>query len=252
MLDLHCHLLPGIDDGPALQADAIAMAEAHVAAGVDTVVCTPHVDWSVDNTAADIASAVTRLRSAIDGAGIPLRIAPGAEVGLTRALELPDAELVRLCIAGGPWLLLEAPLRPSTGVEMAIGQILMRGHRVLLAHPERSPAFQGDVDALRRLVASGVLCQVTASSLTGAFGSRVRRFATELVREGLTHVVASDAHDVTRRPPGLRSHIEAAGLGEHVDHLTETVPTAILSGGQIPGYRPRIVVASRRRWFQRG
>jgi protein-tyrosine phosphatase len=252
MIDLHCHLLPGIDDGPAHEAGAIEMAEAHVAAGVETVVCTPHVDWSYDNDSAAIAAAVTRLQLAISAAGAQLRILSGAEVALARALELDDEELLRLRIAGGPWLLVEAPLRPSAGVEIAVGQILMRGHRVLLAHPERSPAFQGDVDALRRLVRSGVLCQITASSLTGAFGSRVKRFTTELIREGLVHVVASDGHDTSRRPPGLRSHLEAAGLHGYVDHLATDVPIAIVSGAPIPELQISPATARRGRWFRRG
>jgi protein-tyrosine phosphatase len=251
MIDLHCHLLPAIDDGPGTIDESIAMARAHVDAGVRCVACTPHVDWTSPNKAQVIAERVDELRVALAGQGIDLQVVPGGEVGLTRAIETDAEELSALRLGGGPWLLLEAPLGVHVGIDTAVSMVAMRGHRILLAHPERCPAFHRDLDALTRLVDQGVLCQATATALTGQFGRTVQRVATRMVEAGLIHVVASDAHDDRRRPPGLREHVEQAGFGHLTSWLTEDVPAAILAGGAIPA-RPAAPAPARRRWWRRG
>lgn len=230
MIDLHCHLLPGIDDGPPDMATALEMARAHVAAGVGTVVCTPHVTHDLPNDAARIAAAVETTRAALADARVPLEILPGAEIAITKAADLDDDALRALALGGGPWLLVEAPLRLTPGVDLVVQSLLLRGHRVVVAHPERSPFFQRDADALRRLVAGGALVQLTTGSLTGQFGTTVRRFADALLREGLVHNIASDAHDAHRRPPGLREPLEAAGWGDLTAWTTDAVPRALLTG----------------------
>ena len=167
MIDLHCHLLPGIDDWPETLDAALALARGQVGAGVDRVACTPHVDWSAPNSSEAILPAVDRLSRALAAAGVGLEVVAGGEVGLKRAIKTDDDELTALRLGGGPWLLLEAPLAAQVGVESAVLTVAMRGHRILLAHPERCPAFHRDLDPLARLVDQGVLCQVTATSLTG-------------------------------------------------------------------------------------
>lgn len=252
MIDLHCHLLPGIDDGPADMEGAIALAHAQVAAGVRVVACTPHVSCQDPNTAAGIAASVAATGAALERAGVPLQIVSGAEVALTRAAELDDAELEALCLAGGEWLLLEAPLGDSAGVEQAVGHVARRGPRILLAHPERCPAFQRDPHALRRLVLGGtVLTQLTAGALTGTFGATVQRFARRLMDERLVHVVASDAHDAVRRPPGLFEALRDTGLAEQEALLTREIPAAIVAGGEIPRLPPAAPQPPRRRWWRR-
>lgn len=251
MIDLHCHLLPAIDDGPLELDGALALARAQVDAGVRTVACTPHVNWRFDLDAATIAAAVDAARAALAGAGIELELLTGAEVGLTRAIELDDDALAALRLAGGEWLLLEAPLEVAAGVEQAVRAMAARGHRILLAHPERCPAFQSEPDALRRLVDDDVVrCQVTASALTGAYGGPVERFALALLDDGLAHVVASDAHDAIGRPPGLREHLERSGRGELADSMAELVPGAIVRGEALPAPPPPRLAP--RRWWQRG
>jgi protein-tyrosine phosphatase len=136
------------------------------------------------------------------------------------------------------------PLRPVAGVEPIVRAIMARGHRVLLAHPERSPACQREPALVDRLVAAGALAQLTAGSFEGRFGRIVQRFSQRLADLELVHVVASDAHDVARRGPGLRAALEAAGLEGRLEWLTGEVPAAILEGGAIPrrpspGLRPR-------------
>jgi protein-tyrosine phosphatase len=251
VIDLHCHLLPAIDDGPADLDGTLALARAQVEAGVRSVACTPHVNWRVDLAPATIAAAVDSTRAALAAAGIELELLSGAEVGLTRAVELDDEVLAALHLAGGEWLLLEAPLEVGAGVEQAIRAVAGRGHRVLLAHPERCPAFQRDPAALRRLVDDDVVrCQLTASALTGAYGGPVQRLALRLLDDGLAHVVASDAHAAVGRPPGLREHLDGAGRGELVEWLTELVPGAIVHGDPLPASPPPRL--ARQRWWRRG
>lgn len=234
MIDLHCHLLPAIDDGPADLGAALALAQRQVDAGVRTVAATPHVNPSMATDAALMERAVEEMRTAVRAAGIPLEIVRGAEVDIRTAVELDDEELRRLTLGGGPWLLLEAPLAPGLLLEPVLGSLRARGHAILLAHPERSPTLQRDPAAAARLVSNGVLMQVTTGGLTGQFGRTVQRFATQLVQEGLVHNVASDAHDVERRPPGLREPLERTGLGAAAQAWCAEAPAALLAGEPLP------------------
>lgn len=244
MIDLHCHILPGIDDGPADLAGALALARAQVAVGVDTVAATPHVSPAFPGNDGDaIAVAVGRLRAALSTEACPLHIVIGAEVDLGSASELDDDELLRLRMGDGPYLLVEAPLTPATqGADVLLRHVRRRGHEILIAHPERCPDFQRRPEALRALVRDGMLTQITAGALVGRFGSRVARFAHWLVDEELVHDVSSDAHDAVRRAPGLRGELVEAALRDQAAWLTEEVPAAILAGEPIPA-RP----AARRR-----
>jgi protein-tyrosine phosphatase len=239
VIDLHCHALPGIDDGPATSVGSLELIRATVAAGVGTVLATPHVSWRYHNDAASIAVAVEELRGRLEEERIEVRLLAGAEVAMTQIEEIEADELARLGLAGGSWLLLEPPFSPlATGLERIVRDVQLAGMNVLLAHPERCPAFHADPDTLRALVADGVLTSLTAGSLVGRFGGAVRRFAVSLLRDGLAHNVASDAHDVRGRAPGIRAEIEQAGFGELTAWLTEDVPSAILADGEIPP-RPR-------------
>ncbi|ADB53694.1 tyrosine-protein phosphatase [Conexibacter woesei] len=248
MIDLHCHLLPAIDDGPADLGGALTLAQAQVDAGIRTVAVTPHVSPAVPTDAAVIERGVEELRVALRAAAIPLEITTGAEIDVRSAAEMDDDGLLRLALGGGPWLLLEAPLTPGLLLEPILSTLLVRGHSVLLAHPERSPVLQRDPTAVRRLVAQGVLMQLTTGGLGGQFGRDVQRFAEQLVDDGLVHNVASDAHNTHRRPPGLREPLERAGLGEHVAAWCQDAPAALLAG-ELP---PAIPPARRRRSDRRG
>jgi protein-tyrosine phosphatase len=238
VIDLHCHVLPGLDDGPATLADALDLGRAQQTAGVTTVVATPHVGWDFPGvTAQRIAEAVAEVNGAFARHGIGVAVVAGAEVALTRAIELRDDELAALRLGGGPWLLLEPPHAPAgaPGTEAAIASLLHRGHRLVIAHPERCPAFLGDRAALERLVAGGALTSLTASALTGRFGRDARRFAAGLVEDGLAHDVASDAHGVSaRRPPGMAEHVDGAGFGALTQWLCRAMPAAILAGDALP------------------
>lgn len=234
MIDLHCHLLPGIDDGPEDLGGALAMAQLHVRAGVRTVAATPHVSWDMPTEAAAIDRRLADVRAALAAADIPLEVVRGAEIDVHQAVRLTDEQLRALALGGGPWLLLEAPLRRGVGLAPVAHALLGRGHRVLLAHPERSPLLQRDPDGLRELVRAGAATQVTAASFAGAFGRPVRDYAERMLEAGLVHSVASDAHDARRRPPGIAEPLAAAGLEELTPLLAQEVPAAILAGDPLP------------------
>lgn len=252
MIDLHCHVLPGIDDGARTMGDSLALAEAAVAAGVGTIVATPHVSWRYPNDAQTITRLVAELNAGLAAKRIDLEVRAGAEVALTRASQMSPEDLCELRLGGGPYLLVECPFTPTaTGFEALLFDLQRQGHRILLAHPERCPAFQRDPELLDALVVTGMLTSITAGSLVGRFGTAVRSFTLELVRAGLVHNVASDAHDRIHRPPTIAGELEQAGLGELRGWLTDEVPTAILSGHDIPPRPPAAAKGAKRAWWQR-
>jgi protein-tyrosine phosphatase len=236
VIDLHCHVLAGIDDGPQTMEGSLAMARAAAAAGTRTLVATPHVNWSFDNDPDTIARLVGELNQRLQAEEIPIEVLPGAEVALTRLGGLKATQLSRLGLAGGPWMLVELPLTSVfTGLEPTLLALLQEGRRIILAHPERCPVFHREPGLLASLVQEGVLTSITAGSLVGGFGDTVRRFTLQLVHDRLVHNVASDAHDATRRPPSVLSELRQVGLEPLSDWLTSAVPAAILDGEEIPG-----------------
>jgi protein-tyrosine phosphatase len=242
MIDLHCHVLPGIDDGPETIEGSIAFARVALTSGMRRVVATPHVSTRYPNDAATIARGVGELRERLARADMALEIQAGAEIALTRLPDIPREELARLGLGGGPWLLIECPFVAAMGgLEEILLGIPRRGHRVLLAHPERCPTFQRDPQMLARLVEGGIATSITAGSLTGQFGEPVRAFALELVRADLVHNVTSDAHDPVRRPPSVLAELDRVGLAPLASWLSEDVPAAILRGEDIPA-RPLVAL----------
>jgi protein-tyrosine phosphatase len=244
VIDLHSHILPGLDDGPPTLEGSLELARAAVDAGTRTILATPHINHDARIDAARVADGLEVLRPALAEAEIPLEVLPGGEIAIWRLTDLDDDALRSLALGGGPYLLIESPFSPVVGpFEPLVLELMARGFGVLLAHPERCPAFQRDGMRLQRLVEHGVLVQVTAGSMTGAFGSTVRRFTTAMLREGIVHVVASDAHDAVKRPPGQTAGFDALerelpGLGQQRAWLTEDVPRAILDGERLPERPP--------------
>jgi protein-tyrosine phosphatase len=235
VIDLHCHVLPGIDDGPETIEGSIALARAASAAGTRTIIATPHVSARYRNDPATIARLVGECNERLAAERIALEVRPGAEIALLSAVEMAPERLAAFGLGGGPWLLIEPPFTPSAGgIDVLLLDILARGHRVVLAHPERCPAFHRDRAVLESVVRAGVLTSITAGSLVGRFGGEVRRFALGLLCDGLVHNVASDAHDDSHRPPGMAAELRRAGLLPLAGWLTSEVPAAILAGGELP------------------
>ncbi len=256
MIDLHFHLLPGIDDGPADIDGAVELARAAARAGTKTVVATPHVSWNYPNDAATIARTADALRTRLHEEGVLLEVLDGAEIAMTRVADISPGELGRLRLGTSRWILLEPPFTAvAAGVDAIVGELQDNGNRVLLAHPERCVAFRRDPAMLRRLVEGGALTSVTAGSLVGDFGAEIMTFARELVREEMVHNVASDAHDLVRRPPVLIETLRNAGLEALTTWLTEGVPRALLDDTDLPP-RPDVQLAStggnRVSWWRRG
>jgi protein-tyrosine phosphatase len=252
VIDLHCHPLPGIDDGPETVADATLLARAAAQSGTNTLVATPHVSERYPNLASTIALLVDEVEAHLRSEQVAIEVRAGAEIAATQVPLIDAQEMARLGLGGGPWLLVEPPFMTDvSGLQRILGDLRRAGHRVMLAHPERCPGLHRDPQMLRSLVRSGVLTSITASSLSGRFGNDVRRFALALAAEGLVHNVASDAHDHLRRPPGIASEIEHAGLGPLREWLTEEVPAAILDGcDRIPA-RPPVDLSRPRAWRRR-
>jgi protein-tyrosine phosphatase len=253
LIDLHCHVLPGIDDGPRTLEGSLALAGAAVRTGARALVATPHVSPRYFNDSGTIARLVADLNMAIDAKGLELEVLPGAEIASERIADLADDELSRLALGGSSWLLVECPLSTNVvGFDTIVLYLKERGHRIVLAHPERSPVFQRDPQMLQALVRSGMLVSVTADALLGRFGRSVQRFAQTLAREELIHNVASDAHDDVNRPPGVAGALQRAGLTPLAEWLTEAVPGAILADCEIPP-RPssgaHASATARRRWW---
>jgi len=249
-------VLPGIDDGPGTLEGSLALARAAAAAGTRTLVATPHVSPRYFNDADTIARLVGELNTAIAAEGLELQVLAGAEIAASRVADLAEQELSRLALGASSWLLVECPLALSaSSFDTIVLYLKERGHRVVLAHPERSPMFQRDPQLLSTLVEAGMLASITAGALVGSFGRDVQRFAQRLARDGLVHNVASDAHDHVQRPPTIAPEIDASGLGALAGWLTQDVPAAILSGAEIPP-RPQAELdapAGRGlRWFSRG
>ncbi len=241
MIDLHCHVLPGIDDGPATVEGSLELARLAAAEGTDVLVATPHVNSRYRNDAATIAERVAALNERLASEevlttdGRLLEVRAGAEVALTLIPELDDGQLAALGLGGGPWLLVEPPFTPvAPNLEAILLELQHVGHLIVLAHPERCPAFQRDPPALERLVRAGLLTSVTAGSLGGRFGGEARRLALALAREGLLHNVASDAHDAVNRTPEIAAELKRSGLAPLAPWLTGAVPAAILDGGEVP------------------
>ena len=255
MIDLHTHVLAGVDDGPPTLDVAVQLARAAASSGVRTIVATPHVSPRYRRTSTEIFEAATLLRAALASEGVDVAIVAGAEVDMTVALDLDAAELTALRLGGGPHLLVESPLSPGAGdFDPLLADIRRRGHQVVLAHPERCPAFHRAPERVERLVEQGFLCSITAGSIAGRFGGTVRRFTLELLARGWVHNISSDMHDTVRRPPGLLADIASAeqelpGLAAQSDWYTQAVPAAILAGSPL-GRRPDPPQRRRRSWLR--
>lgn len=250
MIDLHCHILPGLDDGAADPATSLAMAELAAADGIRTMVATPHVNFAYEYPLEAIGRGVCQLNELLSGAAVPVRVVAGAELDVARLIELSDGELQALSLGDGPSLLLESPFGHAGLLEDVVFDLQLRGYTTVLAHPERCPTFQRDVELLGRLVERGALCSITAGSLAGMFGSAVRRFALHLLREELVHDISSDAHDPDRRPPliGLARREmdrDVPEMSPRFDWLAKGGARAILSGDPLPEPARR---AAGRRW----
>lgn len=213
LVDLHIHILPGMDDGPGSPAEALEMARRAGAEGIGAVVATPHVITGLyPNTREKILESVEYFRDLLREKQLPLSVFPGAEYRLEPDLpeRLARGELLTLNDTGR-YLLVELPsslIPPYTG--RVIYELLLQGVIPVIAHPERNLALAKEPSLLYELVAKGALSQVTAGSLTGMFGSGAALTAQLFLAHGCAHFLASDAHSPHGRAPVLAEALEAA------------------------------------------
>jgi protein-tyrosine phosphatase len=239
MVDIHSHILPGIDDGAKAIEDSIELCRIAAADGIRTIVSTPHVmEFRFPNRRTTIEPPYARLSAEVQEKGIPIRVVPGAEVHVAADLikRYKDGDLVTYD-DNGRYMLLEFPFQPIiSGTEDVVYRLRLAGVTPVLAHPERIEFFMDDPDRLLALVRLGALAQVTAGSLLGSFGDRSDRAAWKMVDRGLVHVVASDAHDTRHRRPAMSDAAELLSRRagpEAARRMCEEVPAAIVEGRDI-------------------
>jgi protein-tyrosine phosphatase len=222
-VDVHCHCLPNLDDGPTSVEEALALCRGLAADHVETVVATPHqLGRFEDRTnAGAIRRSVGALNQALVERGIDLAVLPGAEVRVDERIDglLARGEILTLADAGRH-VLLELPWDTLIDIEPLLVQFALRGVHAILAHPERNGPLLERPEMLRRWTVSGVGVQVTAGSLTGNWGRYVERAAWRLVAQGGRACIATDAHDGSQ-PSGMTEAFEAvaARFGRDLAHL---------------------------------
>jgi protein-tyrosine phosphatase len=239
VVDLHHHLLPGMDDGSPDLATSIKMARMAADDGISHVVCTPHANsrWHFDPER--IAALLAELRAGLADAGIRLVLGSGCDFHLSYdnvhdALENPH----RYTVNGGEYLLIELPdygLPPT--LEETFYSLRLSGMTPILTHPERNPSLQQDVSRLGTWIRDGMLTQVTAASVTGLMGRKAQKLAERLLADRWVHFIATDAHNVSTRPPQMRAacdHI-AGRFGEgYAQRLCTENPQAVFDNRRLP------------------
>lgn len=241
-VDLHFHLLPGVDDGPATIDASVELARAAVADGTGAIVATPHVRRDFLTDVRDLPDRVREVRERLATECVPLRVLCGAEVGheMVGRLSQRDLDTVAVGPPGARWILLETPFEGiDDDVHAATDELRDRGLGVVLAHPERSAGVLDDGGAELRLEqARGTGLQVNATSITGDHGALAEIAGMQLLAEGLVEALASDAHSRDRGPALGRALSAAAisgGTSAAVVHRAiDLAPMRLVSRGLTP------------------
>jgi len=234
LIDLHCHLLPGIDDGSKDLEMSLAMARMASSDGISTIACTPHILPGVyNNSGPAIRAAVARLRESISEAGIPIALVTGADVHIAPDLGVQLRKGQALTLNDSRYLMLEPPhhVLPPRLEDLIFG-LQAAGYVPILTHPERLSWVEDNYDVIGRLANNSVLMQITAGSLMGQFGRRPRYWAERMLDDGLCHLLATDAHNTERRAPRMAAARELAAQRLGPNEATNLVlrrPHGILS-----------------------
>jgi protein-tyrosine phosphatase len=236
VIDLHSHVLPGVDDGARTVEDSVAMARAAVADGVMWLAATPHVRDDYPTDAETMERLVREVRDAIEEAGVELELLPGGEIALDRLAVLDSDELRRFGLGGNPrYLLIEFPyVGWPLGLEERLFGLRAQGFVPVLAHPERNAEVQAGPERLDPLVRSGCLVQVTAASLDSRLGRASAACGRTLVDARLAQLIGSDAHMPDVRAIGMSAAARSVGSRELAQWLTVDVPRAIVDDQPLP------------------
>ena len=236
MIDLHCHFLPGIDDGAVDLADALALARLALADGIELAVLTPHVHLErYPNERASVVEAATRFAEDLERAGIALRVRAAGEVRIgPEMVEMLERDQIPFLgeLGGYRVVLLEFPHGGlPVGAERFVRWLIAQKVRPLIAHPERNRELMRDVSRIRPFLDMGCLLQVTAGSLLGQFGAGAQAAAEAWLAEDHVFALATDAHDQQHRVPNLgaaRALLEQRGQRELAARLTRDNPARLL------------------------
>jgi protein-tyrosine phosphatase len=241
MIDLHSHILPDLDDGPSTWEESLQMARMAVADGIRTIAATPHLfkkhpdDLPTLISKEEVVNKISEFRERLQAEAIDLEVVPGCDFPLSsESLQLLEDDQVLTINGGKHYLLLEFPFfaLPPASEEICF-RLKSKGITPIITHPERYFFFIERPEKLERFLKLGCLVQITGSSLTGGFGRQVARTAREMLRKDYCQVLASDAHNVRKRPPLLREAVEEAAslLGrERALAMVTTTPAMILRG----------------------
>ncbi len=235
MIDLHCHILPGVDDGAAEISDSVGMARQAFEDGIEAICATPHIRHDHDVRIGEIEPRAAELQAELERERIPVSVIAGGEVAETAVEGLEAKELARVTLGDGAWVLLEpAPGPLSDSLLRRVRHLGERGYRALIAHPERHPSADLG-ERLAELVQEGALVQVTADFLLQA---EIAPGILALAKRGLVHVLGSDAHSsLAGRPVRVSAALEVLQgvelLRPHLDWIAEQAPAAIVRGEQL-------------------
>jgi protein-tyrosine phosphatase len=234
MIDLHCHILPGLDDGAADISVSLQMGRMLLADGVTAVACTPHIlPGLYANSGPQIREATSQLQRIFEQEGIAIQLLTGADNHIVPNFvsELRAGHLLPL--ADSRYVLMEPPHHVAPPrLEELFFNVLVAGFVPILTHPERLTWIESRYSVVQRLAKAGVWMQLTAGSLTGVFGRNARYWAERMLAEGLAHILATDAHDGSRRPPNLREGLARAAQlvgDQEAHHLVSTRPMGVLN-----------------------
>lgn len=248
LCDIHCHILPGIDDGADSLETSLAMCRLAVADGIRTIVATPHFNDRFQPDDATVDAALELLRAAAAREGLPLEILPGADVAPHMRLKELTAN-GRLTIARqGKYMLLEPPRQSMPDwLDEVIFDVRVNGIGVILTHPERNLEVQRNPNTIVRLVQSGVMVQITADSIVGTFGPEAERCAISLLKMNAAHFIATDAHSADHRAPCIWDALQKASkyAGDYAMTMACENPRAVVNGELITVPEPQPL----RSWF---
>jgi protein-tyrosine phosphatase len=239
VIDLHCHYLPGIDDGAQTLAESLDLARAAVEAGIHTAVMTPHVHpGRYENSAPTIRKLCAAFQRVLEHQEIPLQIRAGGEVRISSdIIAMVEHDQVPFIgeLAGYRVMLLEFPhSHLLLGADKLIKWLLARHIRPLIAHPERNKDVMRNVEKIAPFVQMGCLLQLTGASILGQFGKPAQQTAMTILERGWASVVATDAHNLRHRPPNLDlAYAALVDIGGEslARQLTQTTPGLVVSAG---------------------
>jgi protein-tyrosine phosphatase len=236
LIDIHCHILPGVDDGPKSHEESLEMLSIAQRDGISVIVATPHFkDGACFRSLDELARTIDQLREKVD---VP-QIHPGADVEISKGLIKGLKDGVIPLINNRRYLLLELPAFSIPPLEYLSNLFFKLRHMDVLpviTHPERNAIFLDNIASLEKIVSAGAYLQVTAMSITGEFGGGIREFTNKLFKRDLVHVVATDAHDSQKRPPILScayEHIRKSFRDDVARKVFMVNPTNMVNGDDI-------------------